>query len=133
MSTAAESADVSAPTGADTPRRVIRWPGGPTYEDNSIVPDQDVDWSPADNPGAIAVSEIQWWAHAAELAVLRMRGSDDHRISWFSSRQIDARQLILALRQLLSAVALVVAVCRSSALTRTGTPFGWRKTDTSGT
>ncbi|MFF4880224.1 hypothetical protein [Micromonospora sp. NPDC000668] len=66
-----------------------------------------VDWSPADHPEAIAVSEIQWWQRAAELALLRMRDSDDHRISWFSSRQIDARQLILALRQLLGAVALV--------------------------
>ncbi len=69
--------------------------------------DHVADWSPADSPEAIAVSEVHWWARAAELAVLRMRGPDDHRISWFSSRQIDARQLILALRQLLSAVTLV--------------------------
>ncbi|MBM0226123.1 hypothetical protein [Micromonospora sp. ATA51] len=66
-----------------------------------------VDWSPADHPEAIAVSEIQWWERAAALALLRMHDSDDHRISWFSSRQIDARQLILALRQLLAAVPLV--------------------------
>ncbi|MEV0897195.1 hypothetical protein [Actinoplanes sp. NPDC049802] len=67
----------------------------------------DVGWSPADHPEAIAVSEIQWWQRAAELALFRMHDSDDRRISWFSSRQIDARQLILALRQLLGAVALV--------------------------
>jgi len=55
----------------------MRWRGGRTYEDNPIVTDQVVEWSPADNPEAIAVSEAQWWARAAELAVLRMRGSDD--------------------------------------------------------
>ncbi len=61
------------------------------------------DWSPADNPYAIAVSEAQWWRDAARLAVFRMRDDDDRRIAWFSSRQIDARQLIFALRQLLAA------------------------------
>lgn len=64
-------------------------------------------WSPADNPHAIAVSEAQWWQRAAQLAVLRLRDPDDQRISWFSSRQIDARQLIFALRQILNAERLV--------------------------
>jgi hypothetical protein len=64
------------------------------------------DWSPADHPYAIGVSEAQWWQRAAELAVLRLRDDDDRRISWFSSRQIDARQLVLALRQLLNAERL---------------------------
>jgi hypothetical protein len=64
------------------------------------------DWSPADNPYAIAVSQAQWWRDAARLSILRMRGDDDLRLSWFSSRQIDARQLIFALRQLLAAEAL---------------------------
>lgn len=73
----------------------------------STVTNPVVDWSPADHPEAIAVSEIQWWERAAELALFRMHDSDDHRISWFSSRQIDARQLILALRQLLAAASLV--------------------------
>jgi hypothetical protein len=77
------------------------------YEDNPAVTNPVVDWSPADHPEAIAVSEIQWWQRAADLALRRMHDSDDHRISWFSSRQIDARQLILALRQLLAAVPLV--------------------------
>jgi hypothetical protein len=63
-------------------------------------------WSPADNSYAIAVSEAQWWQRAAQLAVLRIRGEDDNRISWFSSRQIDARQLIFALRQVLAAERL---------------------------
>jgi hypothetical protein len=57
------------------------------------------DWSPADNPYAIAVSEAQWWMHTAQLAVLRLRDSDDRRIP-FSSRQIDARHLVVALQQL---------------------------------
>jgi hypothetical protein len=77
------------------------------YGDNPTVTNPVVDWSPADHPEAIAVSEVQWWERAAELALLRMHDSDDHRISWFSSRQIDARQLVLALRQLLAAVTLV--------------------------
>jgi hypothetical protein len=64
------------------------------------------DWSPADNPHAIAISEAQWWQRAVQLAVLRLRDPDDQRISWFSSRQIDARQLVFALRQLLSAARL---------------------------
>lgn len=64
------------------------------------------DWSPADNPYAIAVSEAQWWRAAARLAILRMRRDDDNRFGWFSPRQIDARNLILALRQLLRAERL---------------------------
>lgn len=64
------------------------------------------DWSPADNPYAIAVSEAQWWRDAARLAILRMRDGDDRRLGWFSSRQIDARYLVLALRQLLAAEQL---------------------------
>lgn len=65
------------------------------------------DWSPADNPHAIAISEAQWWQRATRLAILRLRDPDDLRISWFSSRQIDARQLVFALRQLLNAERLV--------------------------
>jgi hypothetical protein len=65
------------------------------------------DWSPADNPHAIAISEAQWWQRTVQLAVLRLRDPDDQRISWFSSRQIDARQLVFALRQILNAERLV--------------------------
>jgi hypothetical protein len=64
------------------------------------------DWSPADNPYAIAVSEAQWWRSAVHLGVLRLRDEDDPRIGWFSSRQIEARQLLFALRQLMSAERL---------------------------
>ena len=64
------------------------------------------EWSPADNPYAIAVSEAQWWRDAARLAIVRMRRDVDERLGWFSSRQIDARNLILALRQLLRAERL---------------------------
>jgi hypothetical protein len=64
------------------------------------------DWSPADNPYAIAVSEAQWWQWAVRLAVTRVRGKDDDSTSWHSSRQIDARQLVFALRQLLTAEQL---------------------------
>lgn len=59
----------------------------------------DNTWSPADNPYAIAVSEAQWWFRSVQLTVLRMHGEDDYRAG-FSSRQLDARQLIMALCQL---------------------------------
>jgi hypothetical protein len=71
------------------------------------------DWSPADNLHAIAISEAQWWQKAARLAVLRLRDSDDQRISWFSSRQIDARQLVFALRQILNAERLVTVAMQA--------------------
>lgn len=64
------------------------------------------DWSPADNPYAIAVSEAQWWKESARLAIQRMRTNDDSGFRGFSSQQIDARQLVFALRQLLSAEKL---------------------------
>ncbi|WP_290060194.1 hypothetical protein [Amycolatopsis solani] len=59
----------------------------------------DSTWSPADNPHAIAVSEAQWWFRSAMLTGLRIHGEDDCRVG-FSSRQIDARQLVVALWQL---------------------------------
>lgn len=65
-----------------------------------------VDWSPADNPYAIAVSEAQWWLHAVDLAIMRMREGEERWTRVFSSRQIDARHLILALRQILTAEEL---------------------------
>jgi hypothetical protein len=63
------------------------------------------DWSPADNPYAIAVSESQWWRATVAVTVERMHGEDIH-VGWFSSRQIDARTLVVALRQLLAAEKL---------------------------
>jgi hypothetical protein len=70
------------------------------------------DWSPADNPYAIAVSEAQWWQRAVQLAVHRVRDQDDDSIAWHSSRQIDARQLVFALRQLLTAEQLEQAALK---------------------
>lgn len=64
------------------------------------------DWSPADNPYAIAVSQAQWWREAARLAIFRMRRDVEIRLGWYSAPQIDARNLIFALRQLLSAERL---------------------------
>ena len=64
------------------------------------------DWSPADNPYAIAVSEAQWWKASAQLAILRIRRNEDSGFSWCDPQQIDARQLVFALRQLISAEEL---------------------------
>ncbi len=61
------------------------------------------DWSPADAPYAIALSEAQWWKWAVQLAAARIDGPDDERLRPVSSRQVDARNLILALAQLLRA------------------------------
>ncbi|MCM2416790.1 hypothetical protein [Streptomyces sp. RKAG293] len=63
------------------------------------------DRSPADNPYAIAVSEAGLLKATVVLTVQRMH-SDDQPTGWFGSRQIDARTLIVALRQLLAAVKL---------------------------
>lgn len=79
----------------------------------SVTSTFPADWSPADNPHAIAISEAQWWQRAVQLAVLRLRDSDDRRISWFSSRQIDARQLVFALRQILNAQRLVAVAMKA--------------------
>jgi hypothetical protein len=71
-------------------------------------------WSPADNPYAIAVSEAQWWLRSAMLTSRRMRDGDDPRSAGFSSsRQIDARQLVVALWQLLMAEKLQQAALRA--------------------
>ncbi len=86
---------------------------GDEDEDAHVTATTPADWSPADNPYAIAVSEAQWWQRAVRLAVLRLRDADDQRISWFSSRQIDARQLVFALRQLLNAERLEQVALKS--------------------
>ena len=64
------------------------------------------EWSPADNPYAIAVSEAAWWRCAAKLAVARLEDPADRRAAPLSSTQIDARNLIFALVQLLAAERL---------------------------
>ncbi|MGW3036079.1 hypothetical protein ACWDCB_33270 [Streptomyces sp. NPDC001178] len=62
-------------------------------------------WSPADNPYAVAVSETRWAREDVVLSVQRMHaGAEGFR--WCDSRQIDARHLCSALRQLLTAATL---------------------------
>lgn len=51
-------------------------------------------WSPAHNPHAIAVSEAQWWLWTLGLCARRVADGRD------PDRQVDARQFIVALRQL---------------------------------
>ena len=72
---------------------------------NNAVSDipSGVDWSPADHPYAIAVSESAWWRSAVKLAVGRLDDPVDQRAAPFSSKQIDARNLVFALVQLLAA------------------------------
>lgn len=64
------------------------------------------DWSPADNPYAIAVSQAQLWRDVVHLTVLRMRDEDDVRSGSFTSQQLDAHVLVMTLRQLLTAEQL---------------------------
>lgn len=67
---------------------------------------QHDEWSPADHPYAIAVSEAQWWRSAVGLAAARLGDPIDPRASPMSSHQIDARNLVFALAQLLNAEQL---------------------------
>jgi len=83
-----------------------RRPGQTVYNHVvSEVPSEAV-WSPADNPYAIAVSEGTWWRCAVQLAVGRLDDAPDPRAAPVSSTQIDARNLVFALVQLLAAEAL---------------------------
>ena len=85
--------------------------------DDVPVSDSEPTWSPADNPYAIAVSEAQWWLRSALLASWRMHDEDDPR-SGFSSRQIDARQFVVALWQLLTAEKLQQVALRALGMDR---------------
>jgi hypothetical protein len=73
------------------------------------------DWSPADNPYSIAVSQAQLWRDVVVLTVHRMRGEDDHRVMW-SSRQLDAHVLVMTLQQLLTAEQLEQAALTALAI-----------------
>lgn len=64
------------------------------------------DWSPADHPYAIAVSQSQLWRDIVLLTIQRMRDEDDRSLGWFSSVQLDAHVLVMTLRQLLTAEQL---------------------------
>ena len=77
----------------------------PVAQTSSVVNTDPDDWSPADNPYAIAVSQSQLWSEVVRLTVLRMQGADDQRVGW-SSRQLDAHVLVMTLRQLLTAEQL---------------------------
>lgn len=66
----------------------------------------DVEWSPADNPESIAVSQATWWFAAVRLSVARFGDPQDLRALPVSSIQIDARNLVIALAQLLRAERL---------------------------
>lgn len=57
-------------------------------------------WSPANNPYSIAVSEAYWALGAVHLCARRIRDGND------PARQIDARQCIIALAQLLLAARM---------------------------
>ncbi|WP_433754693.1 hypothetical protein [Nocardia sp. CA-135398] len=72
-----------------------------------------VEWSPADSPSAIAVSEASWWFYSVRLTIQRLSDNDDPRVP-FSSRQIDARHLVFDLRQLLAAEELLQRAVRES-------------------
>ncbi|WP_256176744.1 hypothetical protein [Kitasatospora aureofaciens] len=63
------------------------------------------DWSPADNPYSIAVSEANWWKATVALTIGRMR-EQPTQVGFFDSAQIDARTLVVALRQMLMAAKL---------------------------
>ena len=71
----------------------------------SEIPPEAV-WSPADNPYAIAVSQATWWRCAVQLSVGRLDDPPDPRATPVTSKQIDARNLVFALIQLLAAEAL---------------------------
>jgi hypothetical protein len=81
------------------------------------------DWSPADNPYAIAVSQAQLWRDVIVLTVHRMRDEDDDRVMW-SSRQLDAHVLVMTLQQLLTAEQLEqAALAPYSARRRSSAPL----------
>jgi hypothetical protein len=61
------------------------------------------DWSPADNPYSIAASEAWTWFRCILLICERVHAGDDQRPSGLDSRQLDARQLVVVLWQLLIA------------------------------
>jgi hypothetical protein len=78
----------------------------------------DVDWSPADNPYAIAVSQATWWFSAVRLSAGRLHNSKDLRALPVSSTQIDARVLVIALVQLLRAERLEQSALRAKGVSR---------------
>ncbi|MGW7003435.1 hypothetical protein ACWGCW_11550 [Streptomyces sp. NPDC054933] len=64
------------------------------------------DWSPADHPGSIAATEGGWWVSTVGMCAQRIRDGRGQ------AQQIDARLLVLALRQLLYATELQAEVIK---------------------
>ncbi|MFI2666691.1 hypothetical protein [Micromonospora carbonacea] len=64
-------------------------------------------WSPAHHPEAIAVSEAQWWVWTLRLCAHRL---DEQELGlWLPDpRQVDARQFVVALRQVEYATRLML-------------------------
>lgn len=81
-------------------------------DDDSVTSILADDWSPADNPYAIAVSQSQLWRDIVLLTIRRMRDEDLRGHSWFSSGQLDAHVLVMTLRQLLTAEQLEQAALK---------------------
>jgi hypothetical protein len=75
-------------------------------DDARVKTTQPDDWSPADNPYSIAVSQSQLWRDTVRLTTRRMRDEDEHGAGWFSSQQLDAHVLVMTLRQLVTAEEL---------------------------
>jgi hypothetical protein len=66
------------------------------------------DWSPADYPESIAVTEGNWWVASVNLSAQRIRDGSGQQA------QVDARHLVIALRQLLYAAELQMATVRKA-------------------
>jgi hypothetical protein len=89
------------------PSQANRWrPTGQIGDDARVTTTSADDWSPADNPYAIAVSQSQLWGDIVRLTILRTRDEHDHHAGWFISQQLDAHVLVMTLRQLLTAEQL---------------------------
>lgn len=69
------------------------------------------DWSPADHPYAIGLSQSFRWLALVRLTIRRMR-ADDQRIGPFSSHQLDAETLVWSLHQLTVAAKLELAALK---------------------
>jgi hypothetical protein len=78
----------------------------------------EVEWSPADNPYAIAVSQSTWWFAAVRLAAARLDGPRDPNALPVSSIQLDARSLVIALAQLPRALRLEEGALRAEGVGR---------------
>jgi len=91
--------------GAAAERTESRWVDRRTWLTLiTMTADLDSNWSPAHHPEAIAVSEGQWAVWTVDLCVRRIREGRD------PERQIDARQLAVALRQVLTAAVMAQKV-----------------------